>query len=153
LPVALGCVLALVVQLLALRERQLQFRLAARIKIELERNDGHPLALDGGGKLVDLALVQQQAAGPAWLVLKKTAGRLVVRNKGIEEKEAPLCRGGIALGDVGLAGAQCLYLGARQRNPGLVGVFDVVGKARLAVLSDALAALLPVGRHDRGSAR
>src|SRR5258708_37268025 len=61
-PVALLLGLALVVQLLALGERELDLGPALVVEIELERHQRHALALDRADQLVDLALVQQQLA-------------------------------------------------------------------------------------------
>src|SRR5262245_18906153 len=86
LPVALGLVGALVVQLLALRQGEPQLRPPARIEVELQGYHGHALAIDGDGELVDLALMQQQAARPARIMLEKVSGRLVFGNVGVDQK-------------------------------------------------------------------
>src|SRR6185436_7086683 len=77
-PVALGSVRPLVVQLLALGQGEAQFGAAARIEIEFQRHHRHALALDGDGELGDLALVQQQSAWPLRLVLEEVAGPFVL---------------------------------------------------------------------------
>src|SRR5262245_4129168 len=63
-PVALLLGLALVVQLLALGQRDLDLGPALVVEIDLERHDGHALALDRAHQLVDLPLVQQQLSRP-----------------------------------------------------------------------------------------
>src|SRR5262249_39381779 len=59
LPAALLLGLALVVEVLGARERQLDLGAAPLVEIELERHQCHALALDRARELVDLALVQQ----------------------------------------------------------------------------------------------
>src|SRR4029077_12338422 len=61
-PGALLLRLALVVQLLALGERELHLGAAFVVEIELERHERHALALDRADRLADLALVQQELA-------------------------------------------------------------------------------------------
>src|SRR3984893_5028503 len=55
---------ALVVQLLAARQSELDFRPPLVVEVKLERHDGHAVALDRADQLVDLPLVQQQLARP-----------------------------------------------------------------------------------------
>src|SRR5437773_303439 len=83
-PVALLGGLALVVQLLALRERQLELRDAACVEIKFERNERHALALDRDGDLVDFLLVQQQAPLAPRLVLEEAPGALVLGDVGVD---------------------------------------------------------------------
>src|SRR6266567_4245918 len=59
-PVALLLGLALVVQLLALGERDLDLGAALVVEIDLQRYDRHALALDRPHQLVDLPPVQQE---------------------------------------------------------------------------------------------
>src|SRR4030088_1330115 len=62
LPAALLFGLALVMQLLAAPARDLELGAAFFVEEQFQRHDGHAFALDRGGELVDLALVQQQLA-------------------------------------------------------------------------------------------
>src|SRR5437868_12988068 len=70
LPVAFGGGFALVVQLLALGERQLQFRQALVVPVESGGDDGAPFALHRPDQAVDLLAVQQQFPGPARLAVE-----------------------------------------------------------------------------------
>src|SRR6266567_6856491 len=63
-PVALLLGLALVVQLLALGECDLDLGAAFVVEIDLQWHDGHAFALDRAHQLVDLPLVQQEFARP-----------------------------------------------------------------------------------------
>src|SRR5260221_495739 len=63
-PVALLLALALVVQLLALGERNLDLGAAFVVEIDFQRHDRHALALDRAHQLVDLTLMQQELAWP-----------------------------------------------------------------------------------------
>src|SRR5258707_846418 len=56
-PVAFLFALALVVQLLALGERNLDLGAAFVVEIDFQRHDRHALALDRADQLVDLALM------------------------------------------------------------------------------------------------
>src|SRR6185503_13137032 len=69
-----------------------------------------------------------------------------------DQEDAALLGTGVALGDVGLADTQRLHLRAGELDAGLVGVADGVLVACLAVLGDALAAVVLLGRH-RGPVR
>src|SRR5581483_7516926 len=51
---------ALVVQLLAARKRDLDFRAALLVEVELERDDGHAFALYRANEAADLPCMQQQ---------------------------------------------------------------------------------------------
>src|SRR5208282_3084097 len=62
LPAALLFRLALVVEFLAAAERDLDLGAPLVVEEHLERYDGHALAVDRGGELVDLATVQQELA-------------------------------------------------------------------------------------------
>src|SRR5262245_57953346 len=147
LPAALRGVLALVVQLLALCQRQPQLGAAAGIEVELERHHGHALALHRDRELVDLVLVQQQAAGAAGVVLEEGACLLVLRDVRVDEEDAAVLGAGVAFGDVGLARAQRLHVGAGELDAGLPGVLDTVLEARPSVLHHRLAAVVVLGRH------
>src|SRR5437879_13522313 len=85
-PVALLLALALVVQLLALRERNLDLRAAFVVEIDFQRHDRHALALDRADQLVDLALMQQELAWPLRLMVE-AAGLLVLRVVGVAQQQ------------------------------------------------------------------
>ena len=89
----------------------------------------------------------EQPPGTARVVLEEGAGCLVLGDVGVDQEDAAVLGGGIALGDVGLAGAQRFHLGAGQGDAGLPGVLDAILEARLAVLGNALAAVVLAGRH------
>src|SRR5512138_3406475 len=72
-PVALLRGLALVVQLLALGDRQQQLRPAALVEIELQRDQRHALAIDRAHQLVGLLAMQQQFSRPLRLVIEAVA--------------------------------------------------------------------------------
>src|SRR6266853_6294886 len=101
-PVALLLALALVVQLLALGERNLDLGAAFVVEIDFQRHDRHTLALDRADQLVDLALMQQELARPLRLMVV-AAGLLVLRDVGVEQPQFAIARRGIGLGDAGLA--------------------------------------------------
>src|SRR4030081_2261356 len=63
-PAALLFGLALVVELLAAAERDLDLGAPLGVEEYLERDDGHALAVHRGRELVDLTTVQQQLARP-----------------------------------------------------------------------------------------
>src|SRR5687768_2381021 len=60
LPAALLLGFALIVQLLAARERKLDLGTTFLVEIELQRHQRHALALDRSSELVDLSAVQEQ---------------------------------------------------------------------------------------------
>src|SRR5581483_7277359 len=146
IPAALALGLALVVQFLAAGERDLDFGAPLLVEVELERDDGHTLALDGAGEATDLALMQQQLARPFRRMIE--AARLqVFGNVGIDQPDFATARVGVGLADRGLAVAQRLHLGAGQHNAGLEGFTDLVIETRPAVVGDNLEAALLFGGH------
>src|SRR5690606_38602493 len=114
LPVAVLDRGALVVRLLALGERQLDRRPALAVEIDAEGYQRRALALDGADRLLDLALMEEQLAGPRGLVVEAVAvaelGDVAVDLPGVAVVDV-----GVALGNRALAGAQALHLGARER--------------------------------------
>src|SRR5262249_56858751 len=86
LPAALFLGFTLVVQLLAARERKLEFGAALLVEIKLERDQGHALALDGAHKLIDLAAVKQELAHALGRMVE-TAALQVFRNIGVDEPD------------------------------------------------------------------
>src|SRR5689334_16928407 len=93
-PVALLLALALVMQLLAPGEGDLDLGAAFVVEIDFQRYDGHALALDRADQLVDLALMQQELARPFRLVVE-AAGLLVLRDVGVEQPQLAVARGRI----------------------------------------------------------
>src|SRR6476659_167222 len=86
LPRALLLGFALVVQLLALGERELHFGAPLLVERALERHEGHALALDRADQLVDLPLVQQQLARALRRVIE-AAGLLVFGDVGVDQPD------------------------------------------------------------------
>src|SRR5262249_12257341 len=81
------------------------------------------------------------------VVLEEGAGLLVLGDVRVDQEDAALLGAGVALGDIGVAGAQRLHLGAGELDAGLQGVLDVVVEARAPALGDALAAVVALGSH------
>src|ERR1700722_6085671 len=76
--------LALVVELLAAAERDFDLRAPLVVEEQLERHDGHALAVDRYRELVDLATVQQQLARPLRRMIEP-AGLEVFRDVGVDQ--------------------------------------------------------------------
>src|SRR6185437_13361175 len=140
--------LALVVQLLAASQRDLDFRAAAFVEIELERYDGHALALDRAGELIDLALAQQQLARPLRRVVVEGAGLPVFRDIGVYQPDFAAASVGIGLGYRRLALAQRLDLAAGKHDSSLEGVADLVIEAGPSVVGDHLDLALDFTGHQ-----
>ena len=66
------------------------------------------------------------------------AGLDIFGDVGVDQIELAALARGIGVGDIGLARAQRLHLGAGQRDAGLKLLLDVVVEARLPVLGDEL---------------
>src|ERR1044071_4229263 len=92
IPVALLLGLALVVQLLALGERQLDLGAALVVEIELERHQRHAFALDRADQLADLALVQQQFARTLRRVIE-APGLQILGDVGVDQPDLAAPRG------------------------------------------------------------
>src|SRR5262249_14943386 len=93
-------------------------------------------------------LCSSSRRGRRGVCCKKAPAGGVFGNIGVDQEDAAVLGGGIALGDVGLASAQGLHLRAGELDPGLIGVLDAILKPGLAVLGNALAAVVLVGGHD-----
>src|SRR5712671_2400917 len=146
LPAAFLFGLALVVKLLAARERNLDLGAALFIEIELERHERHALTLDGASELVDLAAVQQQFARPFGRMVEAST-LPVFRNIGIDEPDLPIASVRVGFSDRGLAQAQRLDLGAGQRDAGLEDLANFIIEARLAIVGDDFDVAVRFGRH------
>src|SRR5262245_8297034 len=133
-------------QLLAARHRDLELRPSLLIEIELERNDGHALAVHRAGELVDLALVQQELAR-AFRRMIETAALQVFRDVGVDEPEFARAAVGVGLRDRRLALAQRLDLGAGQSNASLESLADLIVEASPAIVGDDLELAIRFRRH------
>src|SRR5262245_23956334 len=137
---------ALVVELLAARQRQLDLGAALGVEVELEWHHRHALSLDSGGELVDLAAVQQELARALGLVVE--AARLqIFRNIGVIEPQVSFARSRVRLADARLALPQRLHLCAGERQPGLDHVTDLIVEAGLAVVGHDFEVRIGFGRH------
>src|SRR3954469_14281409 len=85
-PVTLLLGLALVVQLLALGDRELHLGPAALVEIEFERNQRHAFTIDRAEQLVDLLAMQQQLARTLWFVIE-AIGLQVFGNVGVDQPD------------------------------------------------------------------
>jgi hypothetical protein len=126
------------VQLLAARERELQFGAALFVEIELERYERHALALDRAGELLDLAAVQQQLTDALGRVIEAPALQIF---GDIRIHEPKLAAAGVRvrLRDRRPALPQRLDLGAGEGDPGLEHLADLVIEPRSAIVGDNLA--------------
>ncbi|QTK79100.1 hypothetical protein AT6N2_C1334 [Agrobacterium tumefaciens] len=136
-PVAFLLGLALVVQLLALGERQFQLCAALVVEVDLQGHQRHAFAIDAGAQAVDLALVQQQFPAAARLMVE-AVGLQIFRQMGIDEPDFIALVRGIGFGNIRLAFAQRLDLGAGQHQSCLIGVDDFVVEPGLAVFRNDL---------------
>src|SRR3954463_8038733 len=125
LPVAILDCLALVVKLLAARQRQLDLGPAAGVEIDRQRDQRHALACDAGAQTIDLALVEQQLSRPLRLMVV-TVAMAELGDVGVDQEDLVSLHLGIALGDRALAEAQRLHLGAGQRDAGLEDLVEKI---------------------------
>src|SRR5437763_3263068 len=145
-PRALLLCLALVMQLLALGERELHLGAPPIVEIELERHQRHALALDRPDQLVDLPLVQQQLAR-ALRRMVEAAGLPIFGDVGIDQPDLAAARIRVRFRDRRLAAAQRFHLAAGERDAGLELLADRVVEARLAIFGDDLEVRVLLGRH------
>src|SRR5580765_4852105 len=94
LPVALLFGFALVVEFLALGDAELDLGDALGVEIEAQRNERHALALDRGGELVGLVLVDEQLALAARLMIE-TARHRIFGDVGVDEEQLAILRIGV----------------------------------------------------------
>src|SRR5262245_57047856 len=165
LPAALLLGFALVVQLLAARERKLELGAALLVEIELEGHERHSLALDRPHEFVDLPAVQEELAHALGRMVE-AASLQVFRDIGVDEPDLAAARISVGCRDRRLAAAQRLHLCAGEREAGLERLADLIVEARLAIVGDhtnlavrfrghpaSLAAARKTGRHGTGSNR
>jgi len=137
LPVATLLGFALVVQLFAARESQLELGAPAVVEVDAQGNERHAFALDRADQLVRFALMQEQFSRAARLMVQ-AIGLKVFGDIGVDEKDLAILLAGVGFGDVRLSLPQRFHLRAAKRNPGLEGVLDEVREARLPVFGDNL---------------
>src|SRR5262245_47012783 len=135
LPTALLFGLALVVQLLAARERELDLGAALGVEIELERHERHAIALDRPHQLVNLPAVQEQFAHALGRMIE-AAGLQVFGDVGIDEPDLAAAGVRIGLRNRRLALPQRLYLRTGERDAGFKGLVDLIVESRLAIVGD-----------------
>ena len=124
-------VFALVVGLFALGQAERDLRLALE-EVELEGNEGAPLALEGADQALDLAAVQQELPGAERLVVPAVP-LLVGGDVHPLEPEFALLDQGPGLLDGRLAGPERLDLGSPQHETRLDGFEDEIVVRRLGV--------------------
>ena len=123
--------------LASLAETDLQFGVAAFIKIELQRRDRIALALHRLNETRDLPLAQEQFARALGRMVFSVAGG-VFGNVGVDKPDAVFFRRGVGFPDGRMAFAQRLDLRAREHKTRFEDVFDLIVPACLPVLRDHL---------------
>src|SRR3954462_14367464 len=99
-PVALLFGLALIVQLLALGDADLDLGLALGVEIQLQGNKRHALALDGGREPVGFAFVHQELAAALGLMVE-AAGLGVFGDIAIDQPQLAILGVGVGFPDCG----------------------------------------------------
>lgn len=140
LGVALGHVVALVIELFALGDTY--FRLDPGVlKIEGKGNQSVAVALHQHGQLCDLPLVHEQLAGAHGILIKNIA-LFIGAYVGAYQKQFAVFDRAIAVLEINGAHAQGFDLGSGKRNAGFIGVLDKIVMPRLAVDRDGFRAFL-----------
>src|SRR5437868_3503482 len=138
LPVALLHRFALVIHLLAPRERQLDLGSAAAVEIERQRDEREALAGHRAVELGDFPVLEQQLPRPPRLMVEAVAVA-IFGDMAVDQPDLGALGGGIALGNRTLALAERFHLGAGQLNSGLEPFLDEIVEARAAVFGHDLA--------------
>src|SRR3954465_6560506 len=125
LPILLFFIVALVVGLASLGERNLDLGPSTAVEIDGERHERHALAGHSAMQFRNLAMVEQQFARPLGLVVESVAVA-EFRDVGVDQPDFLVLHLGIAFGDRSLAEAKALHLGAGQRDAGLIFVLDSI---------------------------
>ena len=94
LPVACLLALALVVDLLALGERNLDFRPPPLIEVEFQGHDGHAVALHGADQPVHLTAVQEKLSRALRLVVE-AVGLQIFRDVGVDQPDLAAFRANV----------------------------------------------------------
>ena len=115
-------------------QRQLHFR-HLPLEVNPQRDDGKTSFCGFAQELLDLSLMQEQFPWPGRIVIESVS--LIVRaDVQAAQIHFTLLHRGIAVLEAHLALAQGFDLGSNQRNPGLVGINDVIEMTRLPVGGD-----------------
>src|SRR5688572_2158590 len=128
---------ALVVELLAAPEPQLQLRLASRRDVDLERDEGQALGLGLAQELVDLPAMEQQLPVPLRLMVGPVAA-FPGRDVGADQPRLAPLDSRERVGEIDLARPDGLDLGPGQHDAGLHRVLDRVLVAGAPVPGDRL---------------
>src|SRR5579885_2112883 len=137
-------------QLLAARERDLDLRPALLVEINLERHDRHALPLGPLRNTRDLARLQKELARPLRLMAETARLRILGDICIDKENLTALLDRRVALADIGLAAAQGLHLRAREHEPGLKNLANLIIVARPPVFGGDPARALRFFRRFRG---
>ena len=123
--IAFAQAVALVVQLLALYQRNLYFNFALFVKIHLQRHEGLAALAHLAVELFDLGTVQQQLA-PAQRLVVEAVGIGIGADVGVDQKNFIAVNAGIAFLQVHPSLAAGFDFAALQLDAGLIGIEDFV---------------------------
>ncbi len=132
IPVALGRGFALVGDLLALGDADLQLRDSLVVEVKDKGDKGQALALRGVPEIGKLFARDKQLAAAAFLVAEHL-GLFVGGDVAVDEPQLSIVDGGIAFGDVGAALAEGLNLGTFQDDAAFDVILDGIVEAGAAV--------------------
>ncbi|CDF39564.1 unnamed protein product [Chondrus crispus] len=124
---------SLIVELLALCERDFDLKVSVVAKVGLCRDEGEACILLLFLELADVLLVQQQAARADGVVVEGRAGEGALGDVDVVQEELGLVDAGVAVAQVELARAHRLDLRAQQLDAALVRLQQLVAEARLPV--------------------
>src|SRR6202162_1757990 len=124
LVVAALFVSAFVVELFALAQRERDLGLAP-LEVDLQRDEGQPLALNRADHLANLLSVQKELSRAGGLVIE-VARLFVGRYVQVEQKNLSVLNDRVGISDVGLSVPQRFHLAPGQNDTRLPCVDDVV---------------------------
>ena len=134
-------------QLLAASKGKLELGAALLVEIDLQRHQRLAFLGHGCCQLGDLALVQQQAARAARLVVE-AVGLKVFRQIGIIEPDLTVFLRRVGVLNVGLAAAQGFHFRAAQLDADFQNVLDLIVEPRLPVVrNNRPGGAARLGRH------
>src|SRR5258708_4214070 len=119
-------------ELLALGDAKLKLGNSPRREIELQGDERHALALNGGGEFPRLVLSYENLPHATRLMIEAVRHQ-VFGDIGVHEENLAILRLRIGLSDIGLARAQALHLASHQDKSCLEGRLDEIEMARFSL--------------------
>src|SRR6185503_20757662 len=95
------------------------------LEVQLQRDQGETLALDGSNQTTDFPLVEQQFSAAGRFVIDVTAA-FVRLDVGIQQEDLAVANDAVGIGNARLSRPQRLHLSSAQHDTGLERLEEVI---------------------------